>query len=149
VSTVACDPWSVNLALEEDWELTRWRAKNDDNDKDPKNDIPARLVQTFMHQRQHGKGLQDCHHAHLIDVLPVVDLNGRQVIHICGLNRPAPKVPTKSVSCHCNLPQTNSLLQTTWRSGAVKALDIEQPNGPSFAVSDKNFVKGLLYLFCL
>jgi primary-amine oxidase len=141
MSTVACDPWSMNLASEEDWELTRWRTKNDDNDKDPKNNIPARLVQTFMYARQYGKGMQDNHYAHPIDIVPVVDLNARQVIHIGGLDRPAPKVPTKSVNYHRDLVQTNSFLETTWRSDAVKALNIEQPDGPSFTVSDGNFVK--------
>jgi primary-amine oxidase len=141
MSTVACDPWSINLACEEDWELTRWRSKNADNDNDPKNDIPARLVQTFMYHRQYGEGMQDNHYAHPIDILPVVDLNARQVIHIGGLDRPAPKVPTQAVNYHRDLLHTNSFLQTTWRSDAVKALNIVQPDGPSFTVSDENFVK--------
>ena len=67
MSTVACDPWSLNLVSEQDWELTRWRMKNDDNDKDPSKKniifIPARLVQTFMYHRQYGQGMQVNHYS--------------------------------------------------------------------------------------
>ena len=150
MSTVACDPWSLNLASEQDWELTRWRMKDNDNDndKDPsKKNIPARLVQTFLYHRQYGQGMQDNHYAHPIDILPIVDMNAREVIHISGLDRAPPKLPTQSVNYHRDLLHTNSFLQTTWRSDAVKALNIEQPDGPSFTVSDENFVKWQKWTF--
>ena len=125
VSTVACDPWSVNLACEADRELTQWNG-----------DTPGRLVQTFLYHRQYGTGLQDNHYAHPIDILPIVDLNARQVVRIDGMERePPPQIPTASVQYHRDLVSTNSYLETSWRKDTLKALNVVQPDGPSFHVT--------------
>jgi len=81
------------------------------------------------------------HYAHPIDIVPVVDLNTETVVHIDGLERlPPPKIPHLSVNYHRNLVKTNSYLQSQWRGHALKALDITQPDGPSFVVTDGNMV---------
>lgn len=126
ITRVACDPWSVNMASEEDWALTKWNKGSE---------VPARLVQTFLYHRQYGQALEDNHYAHPIDILPVVDLNARQVVHIGGMDRPPPKIPTESVNYHRDLLRTNSYLETTWRLDLLKALDVVQPDGPSFEVT--------------
>lgn len=70
-----------------------------------------------------------------------MDLNGRTVVDISGLDRtPAPKIPTDSVNYHRDLLETNSYLQTVWRHETLKALNVTQPDGPSFTVSDGNQV---------
>lgn len=130
ISRVACDPWSVNLACAEDKALTIGEGGK-----------PARLVQTFLYHRQLGDGLEDNHYAHPIDILPVVDLNSETVVKIDGLDRPAPKIPTASVNYHRDLLSTNSYLQTTWRDNTLKTLNVVQPDGPSFTVSDTNLVE--------
>lgn len=128
---VTCDPWSVHLASEEDHELTKWR---DDG-------LPGRLVQTFLYARMYGEGLEDNVYAHPIDVLPIVDLNARKVVTIQGLDRlPAPEIPSSSVQYHRNLLKDNSYLQNTWREERLAALDVVQPDGPSFDVTG-NFVE--------
>jgi primary-amine oxidase len=132
ITRVACDPWSVNLASEEDVALTQWNKESG---------VPGRLVQTFLYHRQYGDGIEDNHYAHPIDILPVVDLNARKVVKIEGLDRPAPKIPTDSVNYHRDLLSTNSYLQSTWRKETMAALDVIQPEGPSFTVSDENLVK--------
>jgi primary-amine oxidase len=128
---VACDPWSVHLAGgEADLALTEWRKNEGDG-----SGIPPRLIQTFLYLRRRGEGLEDNHYACPIDVLPVVDLNARKVIHISGLDRsPPPALPRQSVNYHRDLVRTNTYLQTSWRSDALKALDVVQPDGPSFRV---------------
>jgi primary-amine oxidase len=131
ISRVACDPWSVHLAGEEHKKLVNWR---DDG-------VPGRLVQTFLYMRSHGDNLEDNHYAHPIDILPVVDLNAEQVVTIDGLDRPAPQIPTTSVQYHRDLLKTNSYLQTTWRNHTLKALNITQPDGPSFTVRDNQRVE--------
>lgn len=132
MSRIAADPWSVHLASEEDIAMTR-----SDNGGPPR-----RLVQTFLYQRVDGKNLEDNHYAHPIDILPVVDLNTKTVVRIDGLDRePAPLIPQESVNYHRDLLKTNSYLETMWRSDALKALNITQPDGPSFTVSDGNLVK--------
>jgi primary-amine oxidase len=83
MSRIACDPWSVHLASDNDKEKTNWRMEEDG--------IPGRLVQTFLYHRVYGEGLEDNHYAHPIDIVPVVDLNARKVVTINGLDRP----PTK------------------------------------------------------
>jgi len=130
MSRVAADPWSVHLASEKDVAMT-----------DGGGPMPRRLVQTFLYQRMQGDGLEDNHYAHPIDILPVVDLNARELVHIEGLDRqPPPKVPDLDVNYHRDLVQNNSYLQSVWRAGALKALDITQPDGPSFRV-DGNLVE--------
>ena len=146
---VACDPWSVHLASEEDRALVDWRkdevstsssASDDSGDSATNKHIPGRLVQTFLYQRQYGDGLEDNHYAHPIDVLPVVDLNARTVVTIQGLERAPPKLPTTSVQYHRDLLSTNSYLPSAWREERLSALNITQPDGPSFTV-DGNFVE--------
>jgi primary-amine oxidase len=132
MSRVAADPWSVHLASAADVALTE--------PEDPSLP-PRRLVQTFLYQRVQGKDLEDNHYAHPIDILPVVDLNTKTVVRIDGLDRqPPPEIPQLSVNYHRNLVKTNSYLQNEWRANALKALDVTQPDGPSFAV-DGNFVE--------
>lgn len=130
MSRVACDPWSVHLASESDRKLTEWR----------KDGVPGRLVQTFLYHRQLGAGMEDNHYAHPVDVVPVVDLNAREVVAINGLSRPPPEIPSSSVQYHRDLLSTNSYLESTWRQERLAALDIVQPDGPSFKV-DGNLVE--------
>ena len=132
MSRIAADPWSVHLASQEDIAMTR--SEN--------GGPPRRLVQTFLYQRVNGDNMQDNHYAHPIDILPVVDLNTQTVVRIDGLDRePAPAIPQKSVNYHRELLKTNSYLESTWRSDALKALNITQPDGPSFTVTDGNLVE--------
>lgn len=126
MARVAADPWSVHLACEADIALT---------EPDDPSMPPRRLVQTFLYQRVQGQGLEDNHYAHPIDILPVVDLNTETVVRVDGLDRlPPPEIPQLGVNYHRNLVKTNSYLQTEWRENALKALDITQPDGPSFTV---------------
>jgi primary-amine oxidase len=132
MSRVAADPWSVHLADETDRSMT---------ESGNPNDPPRRLVQTFLYQRMAGDGMEDNHYAHPIDIVPVVDLNTKSLVQIDGLDRPARKIPELSVNYHRDLLKTNSYLQTEWRHDALKALNITQPDGPSFDVTDTNLVK--------
>ena len=129
MSRIAADPWSVHLASEQDAALTE------------SDGLPRRLVQTFLYQRMEGGDLEDNHYAHPIDILPIVDLNSRSLVKIEGLERPPPRIPESSVNYHRDLVKTNSYLQTMWRSDTLKALDIVQPDGPSFRVSENNLVE--------
>ena len=142
MTRVACDPWSINMACEEDWALTKWRTNPEFNtDSSISTDVPARLVQVFMYHRQYGKGLKDNHYAHPIDVVPIIDINANKLIKIEGMDRPAPKIPTDSVQYHRDLLSTNSYLETTWRNDVLKTLNVSQPDGPSFTVSELNVVE--------
>ncbi len=126
---VVGDPWSVHLASEEDRLLVEG-----DN-------MPRRLVQTFLYHRMEGDGMECNHYAHPIDILPIVDLNTKSVVRIDGLDRlPAPKIPTDSVNYHRNLLHTNSYLETQWRP-RMKDLSIVQKDGPTFKVSDNSHVE--------
>lgn len=130
---IAADPWSVHLADEQDVAMTTGK-----DGTGP----PRRLVQTFLYQRVDGENIEDNHYAHPIDILPVVDLNSQTVVRIDGLDRlPPPEIPQESVNYHRDLLKTNSYLQTKWRSDALKALNITQPDGPSFTVTDGNLVQ--------
>jgi primary-amine oxidase len=122
---VTCDPWSVHLASPEDREMTFWREDG----------VPGRLVQTFLYHRQYGEGLEDNVYAHPIDIVPVVDLLARKVVTINGMERDPPQIPTASVQYHRNLVKTNSYLETEWRKERLAALDVVQPDGPSFIVN--------------
>jgi primary-amine oxidase len=124
-SRVACDPWSIHFASDEDREMANWRADG----------VPGRLVQTFLYHRQHGEGLEDNHYAHPIDIVPVVDLNARKVVTINGMDRPPREIPTASVQYHRDLLSTNSYLESSWRQERLAALDVVQPEGPSFKVT--------------
>jgi primary-amine oxidase len=143
MSRVACDPWSMNMACEEDWALTKWRSNPEYNkDTTLATDIPGRLVQVFMYHRQHGTAMEDNHYAHPIDIVPIVDLNSMSLVTIEGMDRlPPPKIPTESVQYHRDLLSTNSYLETTWRNDVLKSLNISQPDGPSFTVSKENVVE--------
>ena len=131
ISRVACDPWSVHLASDQDIEHL----------VQPKLEVPRRLVQTFLYFRQDGKDMEDNHYAHPIDILPVVDLNSRTVVTIDGLDRKAPEIPTASVQYHRNLIGTNAYLETSWRQDRLSELNVVQPEGPSFTVSPENVVE--------
>lgn len=124
MSRVACDPWSIHIASDAEREMTQWREDG----------VPGRLVQTFLYHRAYGDGLQDNHYAHPIDVVPVVDLNAREVVTVNGVERTPPKIPTASVQYHRDLLSTNSYLETGWREDTLAALDVVQPDGPSFKV---------------
>jgi primary-amine oxidase len=131
MDTIAADPWSVNLASADDITMTT----------NPDDGSPRRLVQTFLYQRVQGKDMEDNHYAHPIALVPVVDLIRGQVVQIDGLERvPAPPIPQASVNYHRNLVQTNEYLAQNWRSTPLADLDITQPNGPSFTVTDGNLV---------
>jgi len=128
---VAGDPWSVHLANAEDEAMAA---------EDPVTGKPRRLVQTFLYYRPLGT-MADNQYAHPIDITPVVDLNSKTVVHIDGLDRPPVKIPDLKVQYHEDMLSTNSYLANTWRSDTLKALNITQPDGPSFTVSDGNFVE--------
>lgn len=130
-NSVAGDPWSVHLANADDEALAA---------ADPVTGKPRRLVQTFLYYRPSGT-LQDNQYAHPIDIVPVVDLNSKTIVHIDGLDRPAPKIPDIPVQYHRDKLAENSYLQTTWRTDTLKALHITQPDGPSFRVTDGNLVE--------
>jgi primary-amine oxidase len=64
------------------------------------------------------------------------------MVHIDGLERtPAPIIPKLSVNYHRDLVKTNSYLETAWREDTLKALDVTQPDGPSYKVTDGNYVE--------
>lgn len=130
-NSIVCDPWSLHLA--------------DDDTKlliGTKDDTPRRLIQAFLYQRQYGnlEAKQDCAYAHPIDLLPLVDLNSQSV----GIERRqressyVPSIPQEAVNYHRDLLGTNSYLQTVWRSSVLKTLNITQPDGPSFTVTDQH-----------
>jgi primary-amine oxidase len=96
--------------------------------------VPARLVQTFLYYRAYGDGMEDNHYAHPIDIVPVVDLNTQKLVTVHGVERDPPAIPQASVQYHRDLLSTNSYLETTWRTDTLKALDVVQPDGPSFKV---------------
>ena len=52
----------------------------------------------------------------------------------------APKVPKQKVNYHPSLLGQNSYLPKTMREDAPKALEILQPNGPSFTVTGNKIV---------
>jgi primary-amine oxidase len=127
---VAADPWSVNLANADDEAMAT----------DPVTGAPRRLVQTFLYYRPSGT-MKDNQYAHPIDLVPVVDLNSKSLVRIDGIDRPAPKIPDVPVQYHRDMLSQNTYLQSSWRSDTLKALDITQPDGPSFTVSDGNYVE--------
>ncbi|CAM9796367.1 unnamed protein product, partial [Ascophyllum nodosum] len=118
---LACDPWSYHVT---DRDLGRppleWR---DDG-------LPARLVQTTLYMRLDQ---DDNHYAHPLDMLPVVDLNTKKVVHI-DKQSAAPKVPQASVNYHRNKIASNTYLQRDWCADPPKPLEIIQPDGASFTV---------------
>lgn len=135
--TVACDPWSVHIASTQDKEELVGVVVPQQQQSPP----PRRLVQTFLYHRQYGTNLEDNHYAHPIDILPVVDLNSRSVVAIQGVDRmPPPKIPSASVQYHRDLIKTNSYLATEWRNDRLSKLDVVQPDGPSFTVSEADNV---------
>jgi len=119
LALVAADPWSVHVSAA-DWAPLGWR---DDG-------VAPRLVQTFLYLRHDA---DDNHYAHPIDLLPVVDLNARKVVHI-DMQASAPAIPTASVNYHRNKLANNTYLQSMWRADVLKPLDVVQREGPSFRV---------------
>eukprot|EP00803_Ostreobium_quekettii_P010562 evm.model.scf_1177.3 EVM.evm.TU.scf_1177.3 scf_1177:31016-41785(+) len=106
VDKVACDPWSVHLAP-----------------------IDGHLVQTFIYLRSTA---DDNHYSHPTDMIAIVDLIKRAVVHIDKYDD-VPKIPSLDVNYH------HSLMDKGWRSD-LKELQIIQPDGPSFTV-EGNLVK--------
>ena len=127
---VAADPWSIHLASQEEEDMVL-----------SPTDVPRRLVQTFLYFRPDGGDMRANHYSHPIDIVPVVDLNSKKVLQIDGLEREPPTIPMKRVEYHRDMISKNSYLQTQWRSDTLKALNIVQPDGPSFRVSDNNLVE--------
>lgn len=143
ITKVVFDPWSITMASEEDIDIMNWRS-NPEYNTDPSisPDVPGRLVQCFMYHRQYGKGMEDNHYAHPIDIVPIVDLNTMTLIKIEGMDRvPAPKIPSASCQYNRDVLYLNSYLETTWREDTLKQLNITQPDGPSFTVSKDNVVE--------
>jgi primary-amine oxidase len=141
MNRIACDPWSLHIASHEDVQLIHYNENISytvDDDSDNHAYRPARLVQTFLYlQCYGGEAYEDNHYAHPIDILPIVDLNTRQLVRIDGLYRtPAPTIPKQSVNYHRELLHTNSYLQQVWRAETLTVLNVVQPDGPSFRVTD-------------
>ena len=120
---LVCDPWSVHVATP-DFEPLRWR---DDGGA-------ARLIQCFLYWRNSEA---DNQYAKPIDLLPVVDLNARKVIHVSRQpGATPPKIAFKNnVNYHRASLSTNAYLATTHRPPS-KPLHVVQPDGPNFVVSD-------------
>jgi primary-amine oxidase len=130
---IAADPWSVHLS---DGNADDLSLVNDDV-----NGRPRRLVQTFLYARMAGDGMEDNQYAHPIDIVPVIDLISGDVVRIDNIdNVPPPVIPETSVNYHRGLLGTNGYLQTSWRADRLRDLNVVQPDGPSFDVTDNNLV---------
>ncbi|GFR44735.1 hypothetical protein Agub_g6063 [Astrephomene gubernaculifera] len=83
-----------------------------------------RLMQGFLYLKLSGP--HDNEYAHPLDLVPLVDLNERKVIHIDMYSRPPP-VPTTPANYHPTLadrpPRTD-----------LRPLHVVQPQGPSFSL---------------
>ena len=131
-----CDPWSVHLASESHPALDALDAEAAGGEGSGKS---PRLVQCFLYMRQGSD--DDNQYAHPIDILPTVDLNSGRVVHIFVPegDKPDGGIPSQSVNYHREMLHTNDFLETSFRE-PPKALDITQPEGPSFSV-DGNTVE--------
>ena len=126
-TSLICDPWSVNVATP-DFEPLKWRPDG----------RAARLIQCFLYWRNDEA---DNQYAKPIDLLPVVDLNARKVIH-CSRQPGAtpPKIGLKTnVNYHRASLETNSYLPAVHRD-PMKPLDVTQPDGPNFVVTNDRVV---------
>ena len=126
-TSLICDPWSVHVATP-DFEPLKWRPDG----------RAARLIQCFLYWRNDEA---DNQYAKPIDLLPVVDLNARKVIH-CSRQPGAtpPKIGLKTnVNYHRASLETNSYLPANHRS-PMKPLDVTQPEGPNFVVTNDRVV---------
>ena len=126
-TSLICDPWSVHVATP-DFEPLKWRPDG----------RAARLIQCFLYWRNDEA---DNQYAKPIDLLPVVDLNARKVIH-CSKQPGAtpPKIGLKTnVNYHRASLETNSYLPTKHRQ-PMKPLDVTQPDGANFNVADGRVV---------
>lgn len=126
-TSLICDPWSVHVATP-DFEPLKWRPDG----------RAARLIQCFLYWRTDEA---DNQYAKPIDLLPVVDLNARKVIH-CSKQPGAtpPKIGLKTnVNYHRASLETNSYLPTKHRL-PMKPLDVTQPDGANFNVADGRVV---------
>ena len=126
-TSLICDPWSVHVATP-DFEPLKWRPDG----------RAARLIQCFLYWRNDEA---DNQYAKPIDLLPVVDLNARKVIH-CSRQPGAtpPKIGLKTnVNYHRASLETNSYLPTKHRQ-PMKPLDVTQPDGANFNVADGRVV---------
>jgi primary-amine oxidase len=71
-----------------------------------------------------------------LDILPVVDLNAEVLVTIEGRDRqPVPDIPAASINYHRNKIASNSYLSRVFRSDRLAALNVVQPDGPSFDVT--------------
>ncbi|CAM9540325.1 unnamed protein product, partial [Discosporangium mesarthrocarpum] len=121
LALLACDPWSVHVT-DEEYPPLGWR-----NDG-----VPPRLVQTFLYMRNDAA---DNHYAHpaSIDLLPVVDLNARRVVHM-DMQEVAPEIPKASVNYHRDKVASNSYPPSAFTVDPPKPLEVVQPEGASFTV---------------
>ncbi|KAJ9530268.1 hypothetical protein QJQ45_023557, partial [Haematococcus lacustris] len=105
MALVACDTWACHGA--------------------PEHLNHRRLMQGFLYLRTRAG---DNEYAHPLDLVPIVDLNSGQVVHIDKYSR-APPAPMKEHNYHRDLLPPD----LAWRTD-LKPLDIVQPLGPSFKV---------------
>ncbi|KAJ9529491.1 hypothetical protein QJQ45_013830 [Haematococcus lacustris] len=105
MALVACDTWACHGA--------------------PEHLNHRRLMQGFLYLRTRAG---DNEYAHPLDLVPIVDLNSGQVVHIDKYSR-APPAPMKEHNYHRDLLPPD----LAWRTD-LKPLDIVQPLGPSFQV---------------
>lgn len=101
MSKVAMDPWAIHAG--------RWQ---------------GRMMQVFTYMKP---GPHDNEYAHPLDVVPVVDLNSREVVEIEAYKTPPTKIPTAKGNYH------RDLLDVPFREGP-KPLHVVQPEGPSFKI---------------
>jgi len=105
LSMICCDPWSVHSPP-----------------------VAGRLIQFFMYQRI-GDSMDNAY-AHPLSFVPIVDLNLKKVIRIDDsyADQTPPAIPLPTINYHdklCEKPVRTDL----------KALNILQPDGPSFLVN--------------
>ena len=119
-ANLCCDPWSVHCTGDEAFDTRS-----------------SRLVQTFLYRRDSEF---DNQYAHPLPVLPVVDLDARQVVHVetQALSSKETEVPGEPYNYHPSLLSGNAIpgsLNVVREGAAVlKPLEIVQPDGPSFQV---------------
>mmetsp|Transcript_22566 Transcript_22566/g.67197 ORF Transcript_22566/g.67197 Transcript_22566/m.67197 type:complete len:731 (-) Transcript_22566:1085-3277(-) len=102
---LACDTWACHNA--------------------PKHLNQRRLMQGFLYGRMCDG---DNEYAHPLDMVPIVDLNERRVVHIDMADGAPPAMPLQPNNYHARLQA-----HMPWRKD-LKPLHVTQPSGPSFAV---------------
>jgi primary-amine oxidase len=124
---LVCDPWSVHVATP-DFDPLKWRPDG----------RAARLIQCFLYWRNDEA---DNQYAKPVDLLPVVDLHARKVISVSKQpGATPPKIGFKTnVNYHRASLETNAYLPTKHRT-PMKPLDVTQPAGPNFVVTEGRVV---------